>query len=289
MVAFDAKIDSSGLRNAIAWRREVLSSKRTMRQIVTSAAMEVAVNAAKMMPFVDPARINQELSVTYSPGRTKTGKMSIQKSKRIAAGGPYGVQRTNPATFGRTTATVRRPIPLAALIIQASVLGARSGKDGASQPGMSKYNRTTNMRYARPYSPFYGKTRQAGQEAMRAAVNRMIKARRSSTHFLQSGWNDAIAGLSKETANRGRSFMRGVNAPKGLRGSVVIRDDGYNVSVQIENSTGMSGVNARNFNSALWRYGAGALQTAVDDEAAKMVAYTERKMNADNAAFNAMR
>jgi len=180
-------------------------------------------------------------------------------------------------------------VPLAAAIIQASVW------PGLTNVGMSEYNLLTKGRWMRAKSPFAGETRAKGREAMRAAVSRMIKARHSSTHFLASGWG--------VVAKKLRSMMYGGPPPtekfykklhaKETFGAATILSTGSHFAVRIENLIGMvagkKGQNAANYNRALHRHGGPALQAAVDEQGAEMVARHWPKEQAEFARkFNAM-
>jgi hypothetical protein len=275
MLAVFAKVDVSGLNAAIAWRQREAKSSRTMRQVVCTSASEVAIKAQIQTPYVKQSTIDTELAVRYTPGYTSisadgfSGKMTYAKRNRLARGGISSIQRTRR--------TGSNAVPLAALIIQAST---RYG---------SRYNELTNYRYFRAKSPFAGVSRQQGRMAMVAEVNRMIRARHSSTNFLQAGWSFAIQALAGETAKRSKKSVNYASrhTDKAM-GRVVITDQGDSASCLIESNPGAQSVNARSWNEALWRYGAPALQRAVDDEAAKMVEYVQKKIEAQTAKMNQM-
>lgn len=114
------------------------------------------------MPKVEPAKIDSELAVTYAPGKTATGRISNAKKNRIASG---GINQKYSAD-----------VPLVALIISAQ-----------ANPN-SKFNARTGGRYARSAHPLAGKPfgSSAALDAMRAAVNRLIRARHSSTGFFKT-------------------------------------------------------------------------------------------------------
>lgn len=260
-----AKVDSSRLRAAIKWRMEAVRSKRTLRQVVCTAAHEVAIGAMERTPHVWPGKIDAELNVAIAPRFGKRGKLL-----------GYNRRKRNYASLAGT-ATLHPSVPLAALIIQ-----ARTNYQ-------SVYNARTNRRYYMPNSPFKGVSRAAGRAAMRDAVNKMIKARHSSPHFLASGWKPVIAGLAPESANRFRASMStGAHDFKPGKQVVTIVDNGSAVYVRIENAVGLQGANAKNFNNALWQYGAPALQRAIDVEEIKMLAYIRDKIAADDLKANAM-
>jgi len=72
-------------------------------------------------------------------------------------------------------------------------------------------------------------------------------------------------------------------------GKVVVMEDGNKCALYMENAAGALSYNADSFNEALWRHGGPALQTAVDIEAKNLRAYVEKKLDEQNAAFNAKR
>lgn len=264
-----AKVDTSGLSQAIAARSRLMTSRRTMRQIACTAAHEIVIGAAQRMPYVLQGTIDSDLAVEYSFGLTPKGKVSMQKRNMISGSGLFG------ATVRHSGIRKTHQVPLAALIIQSS-----------TRP-WSRYNTLTRGRYARPASPFKGLPRSAGRLAMRAAVNRMIRARHSSTHFLQSGWNYAINALAGETANKGRRKMVGFKTKRAssqTMGEVTIRSDAHSAWVYVANEAGAQSLNAQSFNEALWRRGLPGLQAAVDDETNKMLAHVERELNKVHAA-----
>ncbi len=158
---------------------------------------------------------------------------------------------------------------------------------------MSEYNRRTNMRYARLYSPWAtgkGSGRAAGAAAMAAAIHRMISQRHSSIKFLLSGWIKPIQRLQPYSVQK---FRRGTPPPMedrrahhggAARGNAIPAVEGsHSVWAMIENTTGLEGsVNAANYNQALVRYGAPALQRAIDVETMLMLEYAAKHMDRAN-------
>lgn len=265
------KVDTSGLNAALAQRAEILTSRRTMRDSVCTAAYYIARNAQRWMPGVSQGTIDSELAVEYSMGKTAKGKASSARKNMIRGSGLFGATRRHSGI--RPT----HQVPLAALIIQSS-----------SRP-WSRYNALTKSRYAIKASPFKGKTREAGRQAMRQAVHRMIGARHSSTNFLKAGWGEAVRQLYRLADHNGRGGSAKPEFPRNnkVMGEAVIYDDGKTASVYISNEAGDLSINAQSFNEALWLHGAPALQVAVNYEENKMLAYIEKKLNDQNAEFNA--
>jgi hypothetical protein len=153
------KIDTTGLSAALALAQDY--TKRTPALAVNTAMLFVARGVAQKMRKVSTAAINTELAVHVIPGITLTpgGKLSKAKKNMLAASGVGGASRTDG-------------VPLGVLIVMASMKAD------------SKYNRTTGWRYAR-LSRFTGGPGVFVRK-MKDAINRMIKARRSSTAFIAS-------------------------------------------------------------------------------------------------------
>ena len=267
------KVDTSGLSAALAKRAEILTSRRTMKQAVCTAAYYIARNAQRWMPYVSQGTIDSDLAVEYSFGQTPKGKLSMAKKNLRRGSGLFG------ATVRHSGIRKTHQVPLAALIIQSS-----------TRP-WSRYNTLTNSRYARAASPFKGLPREAGRQAMRMAVHRMIGARHSSTHFLRSGWGEAVRQLERFADRGGRGGKDRLDRPRNnkMMGEVIVTDNGGSASVYISNDAGALSRNAQNFNEALWLHGAPALQVAVNYEEDKMRAYIQKKLDEQNVEVNAMR
>jgi len=152
-------------------------SKTEPSQSLHRAVAFVVNDAKRHTPFTDISRIDTELMVEATPAVLKSGQLSKDKKRQREV----------------ITAIKGSSPPLAALIISAQVLRVDTT---ASQPGMSNYNRLTDMKYARTASPFKGVSRAAGAALMTAAISRMVKARHSSTHFFQISWNSILAKLA---------------------------------------------------------------------------------------------
>jgi hypothetical protein len=175
-----------------------------------------------------------------------------------------------------------KQVPIAALIIS-----ARANID-------SNYNALTNYRWALSRNPFKGVSRAQGARAMSALVHKMIAGRHSSINFLKSGWVPAMKKLGPLVQRGGGGRLAG-GAAVNLsdyhdgqpRGDASPASDAWVASASIENDTGTEGDNQQSQNEALWKYGAPALQSAVDREQAQTLEYIQRKMDEDNARFNA--
>ena len=201
-------------------------SKTEPSQSLHRAVAFVVNDAKRHTPFTDISRIDTELMVEATPAVLKSGKLSRDKKRQREV----------------ITAIKGSSPPLAALIISAQVLRVDTT---ASQPGMSNYNRLTDMKYARTASPFKGVSRAAGAALMTAAISRMVKARHSSTHFFQISWNSILAKLAPYVPSGYRSSVM-TWASKGGQpspelGNVIPakRDDPF-ATCTIENLVGMS-------------------------------------------------
>lgn len=256
-IALSAVVDHSKLTAGLEAAAKY--TRRSLAQMVNTAACEVAIGAKNGMPFVPMGRIDAELAVITVPRIGKRGKPL--KTKSNYAGGMSATQRNNSA-------------PLAVLIIQ-----ARSNR-------LSRYSFLTAGRYYSGRSPFYGVSRAQGAAAIAAAVSRMIKARHSSTHFLMSGWLPAIKRLLPLSANKWRRRSAGPPLDghpfdESLGDATPAREGGFAVIAVIENLVGMDGKNAASFNMALIKYGTEPLQRAMDNEGARNLEYALSKMGGD--------
>ena len=236
--------DMSGLNTAIA-AAEVYS-KRTPAIAVNTAAYVVAKFAWSKMPVTDIGRIDSELGVIVTPIVPTVG---VRK--------------------GETNITMRSSKSRAMMIAISRM-----------HPG-SKYSRLTGNYW--PVEKPDTKGVIAFLNFMEQVAERMVRARHSSTHFLQSCWIPAIRALepfADRSAVRGRAASAG---PRGNdkfvpdSGSAVPAVEGAIYAVaEITNAAGVSGSNDvlnRKHNVALWLYGAPALQSAIDDEAFHQMEY----------------
>jgi hypothetical protein len=250
-------IDARGLNQALMLAQEF--STRTPAEAANTSGYEIAVNAKNTMPFVTTGTMDAELGTISTPIMGKRGKpLSQKKAKnKIYSGGKMG--------------DIVKGVPLAVLIVVAR-----------AKPG-SNYNLTTNNRYALAKNPFKGVSRAAGEAAMAALVDVMIRNRHRSGHFLMAGWIPAVRELANYTVNKFSKRSTGTAGSGGANyfgpnlGSAMPASQGTSVSCTIENNIGYSGVNAASFNRALILYGTGPLQTAVDNEGLDQANYYLKK------------
>ncbi len=157
------QLKNSGI-NAALLRRCEANTRLLPDVLANSACRGIAFKAADVMnetARVAPSTVDSELNASVASllVKIKSGKRwSRNKKNRARFFGPVG-KGAHP------------DVPLAALIINASV---RSD---------SNYNLRTGNVYQRAMSPFKGKSRAAGAQAMLEAMRRMTAARRSATGF----------------------------------------------------------------------------------------------------------
>lgn len=257
MISPQITLDYTGLRRGIAVA--IQASRKELPALLEAVAFYVAVKAQNMTRYVAMERIDMELMTVKTLRMHKNGKpYSAKNSKNITLSSARNVSIQN----GRIRSY---EVPLAAAIIQSSVV-VTSGV----QSSTGNYNARTNFGHARGWSPFRGKKRAAGAAAMRQAVNRMIKARHSSTHFLQSGWVAVARQLRANYYGRPPSETGARIKSKPQFGSVERASTGDSASITISNLIGMVGRNSENFNQALHEHGGPALQRALDEQGADM-------------------
>ena len=228
---------------------------KTVPAIATNRTMLFVVRAAqKATPATEISRIDSELHVQVTPAIGKRGQPLSLKSARNRR---YHTDRT-PVGQGDFSA-----VPLTWLIISAR---AKLG---------SRYNLATSARWqiGGGIHPLKGRKVAEFAGIMQAIESRMVKARHSSTHFLQSSWTNIIERLIPDVP---ASYRGGLGRPDHnnratlLTGVVVPARPGSNLAMcRIENTLGMSGVGAAldaKRNAAAHRILAPILQTAADNE-----------------------
>lgn len=116
---------------------------------------------------------------------------------------------------------------------------------------------------------------------MKAAEDKMIKARHSSGSFLKAGWIPAVRIMLTYSVNR---YRRGSSTGPPLEGAksfygadlgtaTPAQAGSYNATATIENNIGYQGKNAASFDHALQLYGVPTLQAACDGEGAINMQY----------------
>jgi hypothetical protein len=156
------RLKNDALSNSL--RMLAAKSTHTAAYLANKACMSIAIKAVQTMPRVMPAKMDEELNAAIATDliRVKSGKrFSRSKKNRGYAFGPVG-KGAYPS------------VPLLALIINAQANPA------------SNFNRITGGVFARDHSPFKGLSREAGREAMRMTMRRVLAARHSSSGFFKA-------------------------------------------------------------------------------------------------------
>ena len=280
MADMDFRLETAPLERAMDMAEEWSESSPSF--LAARTAQRIASKAAKYTPFVTQETIDTELAVTYSPGKTPTGRLSKQKKNRVLK-------------FGFAENEDRFDEPLAYLIQLARMA-----------PG-SNYNATTNNRWRLPagFEMLKGLDAAGRMAVLQELATRMVKARHSSTHFLVSGW----ASAAKKIYNLLGSYIRGDTgapplddgfsdqkvSPKPNMSDVKYSNDRESAQVNVGNIIGMldstvNGSNSENYNKALSIYGIQPLQRAIDEVAVEMTEhYMKKDMAEIAAALNAIR
>jgi hypothetical protein len=246
---FSVKIDASGLNAMLA--ASTIYNKRTPSVAANTAALVVARFAWSKMPVTTIARIDSDLSVDVTP---------VLSTRGLRKGLPLKSGKTNVA------------VPERGLAAMISV---------ARMHPSSKYSQLTGNRWPVPIPQTTGIP--AFWAAVQVIAQRMVKARHSSIKFLQSCWIPAIRIMERYSAPgsiRGRYAAAGPPTNGDFvpdSGSAIPARDGEIIAVaEIINAAGVTGstdeLNVKH-NEALWRYGAPALQEAIDDEAMNVMRY----------------
>jgi hypothetical protein len=258
-------VDVSTLQGAIP-RITAFGSRTIQEQCVTSVVF-IALRAQKLTPAATVGRIDSDLEVEVSPVLSTRGKrkgLPLKSGKKTVQAKP-GVR-----------------VPVGVLIIMAR-----------TNPN-SRYSRETGNRWpilGMPSGPGSGRAR---QHFIAAHLQRMTMGRHSSTHFLQTGWTPAIrAGLSSEFYRYNSAFGSRRDArltPNSMNritpdqlGTMIIELTGDSVVVTATNDVGepvgkSNTTLAEKHRQALIEYGTPALQQAVSEEAATIIAEIERRL-----------
>ena len=255
---FTVKVDATNLNLAL---KGVLDgyTRRTPAVAVNSAALVVSRFAWRNTPFADTNTIEADLEVQTTPVILKSGRVSKNKRR----------QHENVEFDSAKTA--------ADMIVVSRLWSA------------SKYSVSTGNYWAldmpRGYGRAYGGENVKAKfwEWVRIQAERMVKARRASSKFLQSCWIPAIRAL-EPFASRSIAGGRGLGPGRNEK---FVEDSGWanparpgaTVAVcEIANAAGTSGINSvldTKHNDAEWRAGAPVLQRAIDDEARNLTTFKQ--------------
>lgn len=259
-----AKTDTSVLEQAIVQFLD-FSSRTMAEQCVTSMGI-ILSNARRGTPFTEIGRIDAELEVTSTPVLAKSG--------------------------------ARKGLPL------------KSGKANISVPerGVAAMIVVSRMHPKSPYSVSTGnrwpvampatKGAAAFWQYVQEAAQRMVKARKSSTHYLEAGWIEPIRDCLSSPFFKGKyrtiksgnagSFNSMDRRDPARLGDLVIDVTADVVRVYAENDVGAGGndVLDQKHRQALIRYGTPPLQDAIDKETNAVFFELDRRMEEGYEQFN---
>ena len=202
-------------------------------QAVNRTALFIVRDAQKRTPFVTSGEIDTDMNVTTSPEITATGRISKDKTKQH---GTIIFQNRRPTKEDVSAINTAQRIVLARM-----------------HP-TSKFNVLTGGRWAIT-PPDFGRGRQKSTDSgtlfwkwVRDVAERMVKARHSSTHFLQASWSVIIFKLLPHVPP---SYRSGMDAPminplkkELLSGEVDPAKPGSSFAVcKITNTLGLIGPN----------------------------------------------
>src|ERR1017187_8433906 len=85
MADMDLRLETAGLERAMDMAEEWSNS--TPAFLVTRTAQRIVKKTIAYTPCVSQGTIDTELAVTYSPGKTPTGRLSKQKKNRVLSFG----------------------------------------------------------------------------------------------------------------------------------------------------------------------------------------------------------
>jgi hypothetical protein len=258
-----SSFDMSGLNKAL--RMRIAFQGRTDAEVVNTAAYYISARAKQLTPFETVAQIDSDLGKVSSPRVDRQGNLVTRKGKQVMR---------HSFTHGSSRA---KDVPLVALII-----ATRAAKGSVSTEGVGRWSNFKN--------PFKGVSRAAGAAAMKRLALKLLRGRRSSTHFVQSGWIDAMKRLSPFAVKRRGSSMddakydydftdrAGVTSPAKAGTGLV--------SSTAENATGQQGVNAVSVQKAIQTKGAiDAMEQAIKEEEINTLAYMQKR---NDELFNEM-
>jgi len=251
-----ATVDLSGLQQAIPLI--VAGSRRTlMEQCVTSLAY-IVKNTQEVTPAASLSRIDSQLGATSTPILASRGKNKGQ-----------------PLKSGKSDVSV-----LSNSVASKIVLARMSPN--------SKYSKMTGNRWPVARPDFHGRTDSSSAfwGYVKGVAERMVKARHSSTHFLQAGWNPALRQLFSNSFFRGsKKGSSGTenqlnSLPSDKFGGTALQtslSDKFSVSAY--NSIGENGnsVLGRKHRDALLKFGLPALEKGIARELSSINAKLEER------------
>lgn len=247
-----ANVDVSSIQKAVALG--IRSTTQKMEKLLLNTAFYTAVKAQQYTPFTSLSTIDQEMEVTVTP--------------IVSAG-----------NNGKTNITSNKKTPFGLTMAQKIVL-ARMNPNSA-------YNIATSGRWKIPYQNLRGI---GGFYKLEEMAERMIRARHSSTHFLQAGWKSVIQKIKDTGARFSGSSVDALDESTMNTLSVERLGDmtrkGIGTSEQSITIANLIGTEASDYpnlaqehNDALLSHGTPALQRAVDEQAQDMRDHYLPKVN----------
>lgn len=261
-IGLDAHADVLVLENIIGLFLE-FSSRTLGEQCVTSLGI-ICSNARRETPFTEVGRIDAELEVTASPGLLKSGLPSKAKNRQ------------------REVVTVPEG-GLANMIVIARM-----------HPG-SNYSLLTGNRWGLDKPDTHGKA--AFMAFVQAASSRMVRGRRSSTHYLMAGWIEPIRLCLASPLFKGKyrtlkagnagSFALDHRDPMQLGGMTIeLGADAVTVTAVNEVGAGSNAVLDEKHRAALIRYAGPPLQQAIGKEESDLLVELDKRMQEGYLQFN---
>jgi len=268
VVLATCELDASSLERTIPMIA-AFGTRTVQQQCVTSAAF-ICFRAQDLTRAADIGRMDSELEVTVTPKLSTRGK-----------------RKGLPLMSGKKNVAV--PDQSVAMMIAISRLHPNS-----------KYSISTGNRW--PVAMPNTEGRAAFFDFMAKVAARMVSARHSSANYLQHGWQPAI---SKAISNPLYRYFRGgpsraemKSNPNPLNtmdhnqlGGITINLAADGCVVTAENNVGDNGKSSvlnEKHRNALVRYGAPALQQAIDEETSAMLAEIQRRWDAGKRPIEAM-
>ena len=202
-------------------------SKTNPAQSINKTALFVIRKTQQDTPFVSQGQIDTDMNVTTSPEVTLAGRLSKDKTKQH---GTVNFQNRTPTAADVSAMNTAERIVL------------------AKMHPTSRFNLLTGNRWAIT-PPDFGRGRQRATDSgtlfwkwVRDVAARMVKARHSSTHFLQQSWTAIIYKLLPHVPPSYRGGPIANNGKVLLTGEVEAARPGSALAVcKVTNTLGFQG------------------------------------------------
>jgi hypothetical protein len=232
------RLDTTNLNKAMAIFRRFGRSAPSL--MVNRTAMFVVYETQKNTPFVELGRISSDMQVSVVP-----------------------VVPTRGVKKGTTQVVMNEKVTMAMKIVLARM-----------HPN-SKYNQMTGNRWLIDKPQVGGSNAGARYWSfwnfVEQAAERMVRARRSSTHFLKSSWTPILMKLKIATKSKISIEKFDTNKKVLMTGEVELAQPGtFHPVCKISNTLGMNWPNAilgKKYNDAAHRILEPIMQRAIDKEA----------------------